>query len=119
MATTYKVLGQVTSAASSANVLLYPISAYSAGTSQTIGSTLTVCNQGSSAATYSISVKVNTSTTTLTAPVAKEYLAYQVVIPANTTTSYTLGITLDPFDHVVVSASTTTVSFNLFGTEIA
>ena len=115
MATTYKVLGQAVSITSTGNVLLYAAPA----STQAIGSTLTVCNQGSSAATYSVSVKVNTSTTTLTAPVAKEYLAYQVTIPANTTTSYTLGITLDPFDHVVVSASTTTVSFNLFGTEIA
>ena len=115
MATTYKVLGQAVSIASTGNVLLY---AAPTATSA-IGSTLTVCNQGTATATYSISVKVNTSTTTLTAPVAKEYLVYQASIPAGTTTSYTLGLTLDPFDHVVVSASTTTVSFNLFGTEIS
>lgn len=115
MATTYKVLGQSAAASSAANVLLYSVpSATSA-----IGSTLTVCNRSTATQTYSISVKVNSTTTSLTAPDVKEYLVYQASIPANTTTSYTLGLTLDAFDHVVVSASATTVSFNLFGTEIS
>jgi len=115
MATTYKVLGQAISLTNTGNVLLYSVPT----ATSTIGSTITVCNQAFADATYSISVKVNSGSTALTAPVAKEYLSQQVSIPAKTTTSYTLGITLDAFDHVVVSASTTTVSFNLFGTEIS
>lgn len=118
MATTYKVLGQAISITSTGNVLLYSVPT----ATSTIGSTVTVCNQGTADATYSISVRVVSNAgpaAALTGPVAKEYLAYQVSIPAKTTTSYTLGITLDAFDHVVVSASTATVSFNLFGTEIS
>jgi len=42
-----------------------------------------------------------------------------VTIGASQTAAFTLGITADAADVITVQASTATVSFNVFGTEIA
>jgi hypothetical protein len=49
----------------------------------------------------------------------KHYLVYEVAIAASQTVAFTLGITADAADVITVQASTATVSFNVFGTEIA
>jgi hypothetical protein len=46
------------------------------------------------------------------------YQVYDATIAANTTISYTLGMTVDASDLVVVYASTNTMSFTAFGSEI-
>ena len=109
MATTYKVLGQVNPAAITPTTL-YPCPA---GT-QTVISTITVCNQAASSGTYRISVRPNGA---VQAP--EHYLVYDATIPANSVTAYTLGITVDASDVVTVYASSTSMSFNAFGSEIA
>jgi len=50
---------------------------------------------------------------------AKNYLAYNTVIPANDSISLTIGMTLGQYDKVKVYASSISKSFNLFGTEIS
>jgi hypothetical protein len=46
------------------------------------------------------------------------FLAYDTAIPANDSVIMTLGITLSGSCQIVVSGSTTDVSFNAFGSEI-
>lgn len=109
MATTYKVLGQVIP---SANTLT---SAYTVPAStQTVISTITICNLGAGPSTFRIAVR------TSGAAIANQHYIYSdaVVAPQDTQT-LTLGITLSATDIVSVSAQSGLVSFNLFGSEIS
>ena len=108
MATTYKVLGQVNPAATTATTL-YTVPA----STQTIVSTLTVTNQTATAGTYRISVRVAAA-----ADNAKQYIAYDVSLPGNASDTLTLGVTLGAADVITVYASAATFSFNAFGSEI-
>jgi hypothetical protein len=109
MATTYKVLGQVNPAATTATTL-YTVPA----STQTIVSTLTVTNQTATAGTYRISLRVAAA-----ADNAKQYIAYDVSLPGNASDTLTLGVTLGATDVITVYASAATFSFNAFGSEIA
>ena len=108
MATTYKVLGQVNPAATTATTL-YTVPA----STQTIVSTLTVTNQTATAGTYRISLRVSAA-----ADNAKQYIAYDVSLPGNASDTLTLGVTLGATDVITVYASAATFSFNAFGSEI-
>lgn len=109
MATTYKVLGQ-SNPASATPTTLYPCPA----STQTVISTITICNQAATSATYRIAVRVNGA---VLAP--EHYLVYDATIQANTTAAYTLGLTIDASDLLIVYASSSTLSFSAFGSEIA
>lgn len=109
MPTTYKVLGQSNPAATTATTLYTVPSATSV-----VGSTLNVCNQGSSPATYRIAIRPAGETLA-----AKHYIAYDATILGNNSIAITVGFTLATTDVVTVYASTATMSFNLFGSEIA
>lgn len=109
MPTAYKVLGQVAPEATTATTL------YTVGADKSaVVSTITVCNQAASAATFRIAIRVAGSALS-----AEEYIAYDSTVAANDTTAFTLGITLAATDVITVYASTTTVSFNAFGSEIS
>lgn len=107
MAQTYKVLGQSNPAATTLTALYTVPAATSA-----VASSLTVCNQAGSSGTFRVSVAVAGA-----ADNAKQYLCYDVTIAANTTYTFTLGVTLATTDVVRVYASSTSQSFNLFGVE--
>jgi hypothetical protein len=109
MATTYKVLGQSNPSATT-NTTLYTCPA----ATQTVISTITICNQAGTSGTYRIAVRPNGATIS-----AEHYLVYDASIQANTTAAYTLGITIDASDVVTVYASSANLSFNAFGSEIA
>jgi len=109
MATTYKVLAQSNPSATTATSLYTVPSATS-----TVVSTITVCNQASTAATYRIAIRPAAATLA-----AQHYVAYDVAIAANDTTALTLGITLATTDVVTVYASAATLSFSAFGSEIS
>jgi uncharacterized membrane protein len=109
MATTYKVLAQSNPSATTPGTL-YTVPA----ATSTVVSTLTVANLGGSAATYRISVRPGGET-----QANKHYIAYDVTVGANDTTTLTLGMTLATTDVVTVYASTANLAFNLFGSEIA
>lgn len=113
MATTYKILGQVAPAANvSGGSQLYSTPA-TAGSAAVI-STIVVCNRGTSAATYRIAIREDNA-----ALDNKQYLAYDTSIPANTTTTFTLGVTLSASDTITVVASTANLTFQAFGSEVA
>ena len=109
MATTYKVLAQSNPGATTATTL-YTVPA----ATSTVVSTLTVANLGGSSATYRISVRPAAE-----GQANKHYIAYDVTVGANDTTTLTLGMTLATTDVVTVYASTANLAFNLFGSEIA
>jgi hypothetical protein len=109
MATTYKVLGQSAPGATTSTTVYTVPSA-----TETVVSTIAVCNRGATGATYRIAIRPNGAT------LANEhYIAFDSAITANNTTMITVGITLDAADVVEVYASNTNLSFSLFGSEIA
>jgi len=109
MATTYKVLGQVAPTATTATTL-YTCPA----STQTVISTITVCNQDTSAGTYRIAVRPNGASLS-----AEHYIVYDASIAAKTTSAFTLGLTIDSSDVITVYASSASISFNAYGSEIA
>ena len=109
MATTYKVLGQSNPAATTATTL-YTVPSATA----TVVSTISVCNQASTAATYRIAVRPAGATLA-----AQHYIVYGATVPASDSTMITVGLTLATTDVVTVYASSATLSFNAYGSEIA
>ena len=109
MPTTYKVLGQSNPSATTATTL-YTVPA----STQTVVSTISVCNQSASSATYRIAIRPAGATLA-----ASQYLAYDVVVAGNDTTIITIGVTLATTDVITVYASTANFSFSAFGSEIA
>ena len=109
MAATYKVLGQVNPAHHTlATAYTVP------SDTETVISTITVANLGSAPATYRIAVRPNG------ASLANEhYIVYDSSVAPQSTDTLTIGMTLDATDDVIVYASTATMAFNLFGSEIA
>lgn len=109
MATTYKVLGQSNPSATT-NTSLYTVPAATSA----VLSTVTICNQASTAGTFRIAVRpAGASIAT------QHYIAYDTPIAANDTIALTLGITLATTDVVTVYASSATMSFAAFGSEIS
>jgi len=109
MATTYKVLGQSNPSATTATTL-YTCPA----STQTVISTITICNQAATSGTYRVAVRPNGATLA-----TEHYIVFDAPIQANTTAAYTLGITIDASDVLTIYASSATMSFNAFGSEIA
>ena len=108
MAITYKVLGQSNPAANT-NADLYTVPA----NTSSVCSTLVICNQAASAATFRVAVRpAGASIAT------QHYTSYDTNLNANDSITVTIGITLATTDVVTVRANTTTVSFNLFGSEL-
>ena len=104
-----KVLGQANPAANTLTTL-YTVPA----STSTVASTITICNQASSAATFRVAIRPAGA-----AIAAQHYIAFDTTVPANDTITLTVGITLATTDVVSVQASTTTVSFNIFGSELS
>lgn len=109
MATAYKILGQVATAATT-ETTLYTCPA----ATQTIVSSLVVTNRGATSGTYRISVSNNGSATA-----NKDYLVYDTTINANAVVALTLGITVDATDVIRVYSSIANLSFNAFGSELS
>jgi hypothetical protein len=108
MAMVYKVLGQKSPAAAT-DFNLYTVS----GSKQAIINCITVANRAADSATYRISVRPDGATLT-----TDHYIAYDVQVGSNSTTSLNLGITLDTNDVITVQSSTALVTFNAYGVEI-
>jgi len=109
MANTYKVLGQSAPAATTATTLYTVPSA-----TEAVISTIVVANRASTAASFRLSVRPNNAT-----QANQHYLAFDVPIAGNDSTTLTLGITIDAADVITVYGSTANLSFNAFGTEIS
>lgn len=109
MATTYKVLGQSSPAATTATTLYTCPAA-----TQTVISSLVVTNRAATSGTYRISIRPNGAT-----QANEHFIVFDTALAANSVASYTIGITIDASDVVTVFASTVDFSFNAFGSEIA
>jgi hypothetical protein len=113
MPTAYKVLGQSNPSATT-NTSLYTVPSSS---TSTVVSTMTVCNQASTAGTFRIAVRP------AGASIANsQYIAYDTPIAANDTIALTLGVTLNftsAGDIITVYASSANMSFSAFGSEIS
>lgn len=107
MPNVYKVLGQSNPAATTLTTL-YTVPAVT----QTVCSTLAICNQGVSTL-FRVAVRPAGAAIT-----AAHYLVFDATIASLDTVFLTLGTTLATTDVISVQAGTTTVSFNLSGTEI-
>ena len=108
MAVSYKVLGQSNPVAVTTTTL-YTVPS----DTQAIVSTLTICNTGVTTSGYRLSVcpnGVGVST--------ESYIVYDATVSNNDTIFLTLGMSFDSADVVRVYADESTVSFNLFGSEI-
>jgi hypothetical protein len=108
MAYTYKVLAQsAPSATTNTDV-------YTVGVGKTaIISTMTICNRGTSSATYRIAVRPAGATLA-----NQHYIAYDAVVAGNDTTALTIGLTMGASDVVTVYTSSANISFGLFGSEV-
>ena len=103
----FAVLGQVVPASINTDITLYT------ATAQTVGSTLVVCNQSGAEQTFSVRVRVDAA-----ADNPKQMILYNAEIAIGESVFFTIGVTLAPGatgDQVRVQASSTAVSFNLFG----
>jgi hypothetical protein len=109
MPNVYKVLAQSNPSATTATTLYTVPAATSA-----VISTITVCNQAASAGSFRIAVRPGGASLA-----AQHYVAYDVAIAANDTTALTLGLTLATTDVVTIYASSATMSFNAYGSEIS
>ena len=108
MAITYKVLGQSNPSANT-NTDLYTVPANTSA----VCSTIVICNQAASAATFRIAVRPAGA-----AIATSQYISYDSNLNANDSITMTIGITLAATDVVTVRANTTTVSFSLFGSQL-
>ena len=109
MASDYKILGQAAPAATT-NTNVYTVPA----ATKAVVSTIVIANQGAAAGTYRLAARVDGE-----AIGQKNYLAYDVAIPGNDSTTLTLGITLDAADIITFYASSSSMSISVFGSEIS
>ena len=108
MPSAYKVLGQSNPAATTATTL-YTVPAATAA----VASTLSICNQGASSASFRVAVRPAGATLAAT-----HYLVFDSSLTANDSAFLTLGMTLATTDVVTVYASAADLSFSLFGAEM-
>jgi len=109
MANAYKVLGQNDLPATTMTDVYTVPSA-----TETVISTIIIANRTASAETFRIAIRPNGATLS-----DEQYIAYDVPIAANDSTTLTLGITLDAADVLSVYASAVDLSVNVFGAEIS
>jgi hypothetical protein len=109
MATTYKVLGQINP---TANILttVYTVPA----ATQTVISTIAVCNQSANATTFSIAVQPGNAAIS-----SKHYINYNTPLPGNDTITLTIGMTLGNTDVLSANAGIGNVSISAFGSELS
>ena len=108
MAATYKVLGQSAPSATT-NTNLYTVPAATSA----VVSTIVVANRSQSSEGYRIAVRPAGETIA-----NQHYIAYDVAVGASDSTTLTLGITLAATDVITVYASSASLSFSVFGSEI-
>lgn len=109
MAIATKVLGQSAPGVTT-ETDLYTVPALTSA----VCSSISICNRGTAATTFRISVAVGGGVTA-----NEDYIYYDVVVPGNDTFIATIGITLAAADVLRVYAGNANLSFSLFGQEIS
>ena len=108
MPTIYKVLGQSAPAATT-NTNLYTVPSLT----NAVISSIVVASRVGTAAAFRIAIRPGGA-----AIADQHYIAYDVTVGAGDSTTLTLGITLAATDIITVYASNSSLSFNVFGSEI-
>lgn len=112
MATAYKVLGQSNPSATTAATLYTVPSA-----TQAVVSSISIANLTATAATFRLIVQKSADVSgTIT---NAQYIGYDITVGASDTTIITVGLTLATGDVIKVYASTATLAFQAFGSEVA
>jgi glucose-6-phosphate dehydrogenase assembly protein OpcA len=109
MPTVYKVLGQSAPSATT-DTTLYTVPAATSA----VVSTIVVANRAATAAAFRIAVRPAGATLA-----NQHYVAYDVSVGANDSTTITLGITLATTDVITVRSTSANLSFNVFGSELS
>jgi len=112
MPTAYKILGQVNPSAST-ETTLYTVPS----STQAVVSSIAVCNQTASSATFRIAVQPSADTGSSAA--AKHFLVHGTTVAAADTVVLTIGVTLATGDRLRVFASNANLSFSAYGSEIS
>jgi hypothetical protein len=113
MATVYK---NVSGVPASAGVTNYNTLYSTTASTTAVLSTIAVCNQGASTASFRIAIDDTGGTS---APSTAEFFVFDASAAANDTIFITIGATLANSRHLKFSASATTVSFTAFISEIS
>lgn len=109
MPVNYKILGQVAPSATTETDL------YTVPTAtETIISSIVICNRSSSSATFRLSISADGAATA-----TKDYQAYDTTIAGNGIQIMTVGFTINAADKVRVYASSANLSFSAYGSEIS
>jgi hypothetical protein len=110
MPTTYKVLGQ-SAPANTSNANAYTVPALTSA----VLSTIVVANTTATAATARIFVRIGGA-----AAAASNAIVYDTSFNGNSTTAFTIGITLPTTDIITVQTGTANaLTFTVFGSEIS
>lgn len=108
MTNAYKVLAQSAPAATTAtDVYTVPAS------TEAVISTIIIANRDATAGTFRLSIRPNGA-----AQANEHFIAFDVPIAANDSTTLTLGLTMDAADVLTAFCSSADMSVNVFGTEI-
>jgi hypothetical protein len=83
------------------------------GSTNTVVSSIFICNRGTATGTFRLYIRDAGATAA-----NKQYLYYDVEVPAKDTFLLVAGITLEATDKVTVYMSTADFSVNVFGTEV-
>jgi hypothetical protein len=111
MAKVYKILAQVNPGVINTTTTLYGTRA--AGT-QTVVSTLAICNTSATDATYKIIMRPNAESET-----TKHLIVSNATVPGNDSVFLTNGFSLSNDQVIEVQASTANIAFTLFGAEVS
>ena len=107
MATTYKILGQITGSAATSSLYTVPTA------KQAVVSSIVIANRSTSTATYYIGALPSGSSIA-----NQHWIAFAVPVSGSDSTALTLGVTLNAGDSIQVSGNLTG-SFSAFGSEIS
>ena len=114
MATTYKVLAQAAPTTSRTSIAAASGDYVTPSATQTVVSTISIANTTTGALSAYVYVVKSAGTSA-----TSNAIVYGSSIPANGTTTLTLGITLGTGDALVFGASATGLTIQAFGSEIA
>ena len=109
MPTNYKVLGQSNPSATTLTTLYTVPSA-----TEAVVSSIIIANLAATAATFRIAVRPDGASIA-----NSQYIGYDITVGASDSTVLTLGLTMNAADVLSVYASTSTVTFSAFGSEIS
>jgi hypothetical protein len=109
MPNVYKILGQSSPSTTTETVLYTVPSATSS-----VCSSISICNRGATQTTFRVSVSPAGAATS-----NKDYLYYDVILAGNDTFIATIGVTLATTDKIRIYSGNSSLSFQVWGTEIS